>query len=210
VVRAEQLTLRLPDGRVIVPEVNLTVAPGDRVLVTGPTGAGKSTLFRALAGIWPFGDGQVHVPAQARLLFLPQRPYLPVGTLRDVVAYPSPAGSVDDDAIRSALADVGLAGLADGLDVLDNWSLQLSGGEQQRLAIARAVLQQPDWLFLDEATAALDDAAEHAMYSLLQRRLPGAAIVSIAHRSGVAAFHDREVSLAPVAPVAPPALVAVG
>ncbi len=202
-MRAEQLELALPDGRVIVPAMDLTIEPADRVLITGPTGVGKSTLFRALAGIWPFGTGEVHVPAQARVLFLPQRPYLPVGSLRDAVVYPATSSSFDDTTVRGALEAVGLGGFADRLGDVDNWSLQLSGGEQQRLAIARAVLQQPDWLFLDEATAAVDDAAEQELYSLLRRSLPGTAIVSIAHRAGVSAFHTRHISLAPSALVTP-------
>ena len=194
-IRAEQLSLRVPDGRVIVPQLNFTIEAGDRVLVSGPTGAGKSTVFRALAGIWPFGDGLVHVPAHASRLFLPQRPYLPVGSLREVVAYPAPAQRVDDETLREVLTAVGLRSLTERLDDVDNWALQLSGGEQQRLAIARALLLKPDWLFLDEATAALDEAAEQQLYTLLQRRLPGSAIVSIAHRAGVAAFHDQRISL---------------
>ncbi len=201
-VRAEHLQLSLPDGRVILPDTSLAVRPGDRVLINGPTGVGKSTLFRALAGIWPFGKGQIQVPEQARLLFLPQRPYLPIASLREAVAYPAPSASFDDAAMRDVLEATGLGSFARRLDEVENWSMQLSGGEQQRLAIARALLQRPDWLFLDEATAALDEAAERDLYALLRRRLPNAAIVSIAHRPGVAAFHQTRVALAPSGDVA--------
>jgi putative ATP-binding cassette transporter len=196
-VNADHLELALPDGRVIVPDVSLAVQPGESVLISGPTGVGKSTLFRALAGIWPFGKGQVHIPTDARLLFLPQRPYLPIASLRDATLYPSLAAAdgFDDAAIREVLAAVGLGAFAERLDDVDNWSLQMSGGEQQRLAIARAILQRPDWLFLDEATAALDDESEQQMYTLLKERLPHAAIVSIAHRQGVAGFHGRHIAL---------------
>jgi len=158
---------------------------------------GKSTLFRALAGIWPFGKGEIQVPSHARLLFLPQRPYLPIASLRDVVSYPSPGGSFDDAAVRDALQATGLEALGSRLDEFQNWSNRLSGGEQQRLAVARALLHQPDWLFLDEATSALDDDSERRMYTLVRERLPETALVSIAHRAGVAAFHDEHLALEP-------------
>src|SRR5262249_41367446 len=150
-----------------------------RVLISGPTGAGKSTLFRALAGIWPFGHGEIQVPARARVLFLPQRAYLPIASLRDAVSYPAGGGALADGALREALRATGLEGLVDRLDEVENWSNGLSVGEQQRLAVSRALLQRPDWLFLDEATAALDEASERALYALLCERLPDAAIVSI-------------------------------
>jgi putative ATP-binding cassette transporter len=171
------------------------IPPKDRLLITGPTGAGKTTLFRALAGIWPFGHGCVEVPERARTLFLPQRPYLPIASLRDVVSYPAPGGTFPDDAALWSLRAVGLAAFGARLDEVQNWSIQMSGGEQQRLAIARALLHRPDWLFLDEATSALDEAGEAKVYALLVETLPGAAIVSIAHRLGVGPFHNRRLKL---------------
>jgi putative ATP-binding cassette transporter len=194
-IRADRLQLALPDGSVLVPEMDLAIERGDTLLITGPTGAGKSTLFRALAGIWPFGTGEVRVPEEAHLLFLPQRPYLPIGSLREVVTFPAADGSFDDEEIRCILTAAGLGSFVDRLEDVDNWTLQMSGGEQQRLAIVRAILQKPDWLFLDEATAALDDASEAQLYALLRLRLPETAIVSIAHRAGVAPFHARHLEL---------------
>jgi putative ATP-binding cassette transporter len=196
-VRAEHLDLALPNGRVLLADAALAIEPGARLLIAGPSGAGKSTLFRALAGIWPYGRGTVRVPRGARVLFLPQKPYIPIASLRDAVAYPGAPGTFDDATVRSALADVGLAGLADRLDERENWSMRLSGGEQQRLAIARALLHAPDWLFLDEATASLDEASERKLYEVLAARLPRAAIVSIAHRPTVAPFHARRVTFVP-------------
>jgi putative ATP-binding cassette transporter len=167
------------------------VGPGERVLISGPSGSGKSTLFRALAGIWPYGKGQVTVPKDAKILFLPQKPYIPIGTLSEAVAYPAAPGAFGADAIREALAASKLEPLADRLDETRNWTLALSLGEQQRLALARALLHRPDFLFLDEATSSLDEATEAYLYGLLKERLPQAAIVSIAHRPTVAAHHDR-------------------
>lgn len=191
----EGVSLALPDGRVLVEDAAARIAPGDTVLVTGPSGSGKSTLFRAMAGIWPFGGGRVRLPAGARALFLPQRPYLPLGTLRRALCYPADPAGVPDEAVRAALRDAGLGHLEPRLDEEEAWDRRLSGGEQQRVALARALLLKPDWLFLDEATASLDPEAEAAFYTLLRERLPKAAMVSIAHRPAVAKYHDRALRL---------------
>ena len=196
-LRADDLNLALPNGRVIVADASLEIEPGARILLTGPSGSGKSTLFRALAGIWPFGNGRVRVPANARVLFLPQKPYLPIGTLRDAVSFPAESGTFSDDRIRETLRACRLDQFAERLDESQNWALSMSGGEQQRLAIARALLNRPGWLFLDEATSSLDEPVETHLYRLLRDRLPDATIISIAHRPGVAAFHDRHWSLVP-------------
>jgi putative ATP-binding cassette transporter len=187
----EDVTLALPDGRVLLSGAAASIAPGESVLIAGPSGSGKSTLFRAIAGIWPFGSGRVRVPAGASVLFLPQRPYLPLGSLRRVLCYPRDAAEFDDAAVRAALADAGLGHLAPRLDEEDAWDRRLSGGEQQRVALARALLLQPDWLFLDEATASLDPEAEARFYGLLRERLPSTTLVSIAHRPAVAQYHQR-------------------
>jgi vitamin B12/bleomycin/antimicrobial peptide transport system ATP-binding/permease protein len=194
-VRLEDLTLDLPRGEPLMAHATMEFQPGVSVVVTGRSGSGKSTLFRALAGIWPFGGGHVARPPAERCLFLPQRPYIPLGTLRHVVTYPLPPQAVPRDAVAAALTDVGLDGLVEHLDQDRNWPQVLSGGEQQRLALARALLVKPDWLFLDEATASLDPEAEAALYQLLKKRLPETTIVSIAHRPAVAAFHDKRLVL---------------
>lgn len=186
----EDVTLAVPDGQVLMSHQNLAFSPGESVVISGRSGLGKSTLVRAIAGIWPFGSGAVHRP-QARALFLPQQPYIPLGTLRHAITYPLPPESIEDAAVRDTLAAVGLGRLDERLDEEDNWALHLSGGEQQRLAIGRALLVRPDWLFLDEATASLDPDAETELYRLLKKRLPETTIVSVAHRQSVAAFHDR-------------------
>ena len=193
----EALTLRLPDGRAIVRVHRLSLAEGEPVLLTGPSGSGKSTFFRALAGIWPYGDGAIHVPEGRSVMLLPQRPYLPLGTLRGALCYPSTPDAYPDNEIRRALQAVGLPLLLDRLDDEDNWPARLSGGEQQRLAMARALLAKPDWLFLDEATASLDEASEAVVYRSLAEHLPKTTVVSIGHRSTLMAFHRRKLDLKP-------------
>jgi len=195
VVSLEGLHLRLPDGRVLLENAALELRVGERVLLTGASASGKSTLFRALAGIWPFGTGQLRTPEGERTLFLPQRPYLPLGTLRRVLCYPAAANAFSDAEIKASLADAGLSHLATRLDAEEAWTQLLSGGEQQRVALARALLLKPDWLFLDEATASLDPVAERALYETLAARLPGAMIFSIAHRPAVAEYHSRHITM---------------
>jgi vitamin B12/bleomycin/antimicrobial peptide transport system ATP-binding/permease protein len=196
-VAIRDLALDLPDGRPLVATNGFELRAGRHALLTGPSGIGKSTVFRAIAGIWPFGHGRVEMPPGARTLFLPQRPYLTIGTLREVVSYPSGAGRFPDEAVIEALRLCQLEAFAGRLDESDHWAQRLSPGEQQRVALARALLHAPDWLFLDEATAALDDATERALYELLRARLPRTTLVSIAHRPGVAGFHQTVFRLEP-------------
>ena len=190
-VELPDVAVNLPDGKPLVTAHDISIPAGDRTLVTGPSGAGKSTLFRAIAGIWPFGKGRIVVPAGARLMMLPQRPYFPVGTLAAAVSYPAKQGAFSAAQIASALRDVGLPALVERLDEDAHWNRMLSLGEQQRLGLARALLEAPDYLFLDEATASLDEASESALYKLLQERLPNTTLVSIGHRSTLVAFHRR-------------------
>ncbi len=176
----DNLTLTLPDGRKLLDHVSLTLKPGELITISGPSGAGKSTLFRAIAGIWPFGSGEISRPS-GRLLFLPQKPYFPLGTLRRNLAYPAATESVTDEAAAEVLAAVGLEHLISQLEEATNWGLALSGGEQQRLALARALLAKPDWLFLDEATSALDKPLAEEIRATLRTHLPGTTIVAISH-----------------------------
>ena len=191
------VALSLPGGRSLVRGVTLDFRPGDTALISGPSGAGKSTIFRAIAGIWPFGSGEVRLPRGARVLFLPQKPYLPIGTLREVVSYPMPASGIDDAGLRAALEAVGLPALAPRLDESAHWALALSPGEQQRIAFARALVQKPDWLFLDEATSAVDEETETQLYSLIRDRLPATTVVSVGHRSTLRPFHARRLVVTP-------------
>jgi len=194
---ADELTVSLPTGEEIVHASGLAIGPAERVLVTGPSGSGKTSLFRALGGVWPFGAGTIRIPQGAKLLVLPQKPYLPLGTLRGALAYPGPDDAFTPDEIDEVLDATGLSHLRAALDETAYWADRLSMGEQQRLSIARALLQKPDWLFLDEATAALDEPAEGMLYRLLLERLPDAAIVSIGHRSSLVVFHERFLALKP-------------
>ena len=188
----ERLDIDRPNGQPLLDGVKLVLVRGDTVLMWGPSGAGKSTLLRAIAGIWPYGSGAIRLPGDARILFLPQKPYLPLGTLRRIVSFPTPEGGVADAVLREALTTVELPELAERLDEAGNWALSLSPGEQQRIAFARALVQRPDWLFLDEATAAVDEATERHLYRMLRARLPGATVFSVGHRETLRSFHGRQ------------------
>jgi putative ATP-binding cassette transporter len=190
-LETHDLTVALPDGTVLLAAAAFRAGPGDSVLLQGPSGSGKSTLFRTLAGIWPFASGTLERPADA--MFIPQRPYFPNGPLRDALAYPETPSRYTDEQLRQALTDALLPQLADQLDLADAWSQKLSGGEQQRLAIARVLLKKPIWVFADEATSALDEASENKVYKRLLALVQSAqgAIISIAHQPTVAAFHTQ-------------------
>ena len=190
----QDLSITLPDGLPLLTACTLALPHGSRILVTGASGAGKSTLLRALAGIWPYGNGTITLPAGAKRLFLPQRPYLVLGSLRRALSYPRTAAASDEEIAR-ILTCVGLDHFSARLDDVDDWSRILSLGEQQRLAFARILLIRPDWIFLDEATSALDEPRERALYELLHQELPSASMISIGHRSTLFALHDTELHL---------------
>ncbi len=193
--RTQNLQVQLPDGRTLVENCSVELKSGDRLLVTGASGCGKSTFLRTISGIWPFGSGTVSLSHNEMTLFLPQRPYLPLGTLRRATYYPLEADTCDAR-LHEVLHLVQMEKLIDRLDDIDDWSRILSLGEQQRIAFARVLLVKPQWVFLDEATSALDEQREMDMYTLLHKELPTTGIVSIGHRSTLFSLHDRELHLA--------------
>jgi putative ATP-binding cassette transporter len=190
----KDLAVQLPNGMPLVNATGITIKLGEKVLVSGPSGSGKSTLFRALAGIWPFGAGKVEIPKNAKVMMLPQRPYFPIAPLAAAVAYPAEPGQYDNAKIAELITAVGLPKLAARIEEEAHWNRMLSLGEQQRLGLARALLHAPDYLFLDEATASLDEPSEAALYQLLAERLAQATIISIGHRATLAAFHKRRLT----------------
>jgi putative ATP-binding cassette transporter len=191
----KQLLVRLPNATPLVSATDFNLRAGERTLVTGPSGAGKSTLFRAIAGIWPFGSGSISIPANASLMMLPQKPYFPIGPLHAAIVYPAETEAFSPDRVRDVLTLVGLPQLSARLEQEAHWNRMLSLGEQQRLGLARALLHAPKYLFLDEATASLDEPSEAALYRLLEEKLPATTVISIGHRSTLTAFHQRNIVL---------------
>ena len=194
-VALRDVTLALPNGTALLSDVDAKLERGERVLVSGPSGSGKSTLFRAIAGLWPFGAGRIERPDTGECLFLPQKPYLPIGTLRGALSYPASEGAFSDDVLRARLEACHLGHLAGRLDEVAHWEQRLSPGEQQRVAFARALLHAAAWLFMDEASSALDSDMEGQLYALLERELPETTWVSIAHRAAIEKFHRRRLAI---------------
>jgi putative ATP-binding cassette transporter len=191
----ERVSVWLADGGVVISEATTDIEPGERVLVVGDSGTGKSTLLRAIGGLWPWGTGTIYLPPREEMMFLPQRPYMPLGTLRQAVTYPAHVERFTDDQIKGALIRVGLPEFVNRLDDDERWDRLMSLGQQQRLAFGRVLLHQPKWVFLDEATAALDEENQQRVMSIFDEELPQTSIVSIGHRPGLEAFHRRTLHL---------------
>ena len=187
----KHLDVELPTGKLQISANDVTIKHGEKVLIKGRTGAGKTTVFRVLSGIWPFGEGEVVLPKGKKVIVLPQKPYFPIGTLADAITYPEPAGTYSREDMVKALQLVGMADYAARLDEEGHWNMMCSGGEQQRLAIARALLYKPDYMFFDEATASMDEPSEMELYTMLNEEMADATIISIGHRSSLAQFHNR-------------------
>jgi putative ATP-binding cassette transporter len=194
-LRFDDLRITTVDGNIVIGDANSEVSKGERVLIVGPSGSGKSTLFRAIAGLWPWGAGKITLPDLSKMMFMPQRPYLPLGTLRAALAYPASPRKFPMATLKKVLNRCGLEALIPRLGDQERWDRVLSGGEQQRLAFCRLLLHKPDWVFMDEATSALDEESQISMMSLFQKELAGSTLVSIAHRPGLDAFHSRTLML---------------
>ena len=206
-LRIENLSISLSNGASLIEDASVQIAPGEKVLFKGESGSGKSTLIRAVAGLWPWGEGTILLPKGASIGFIPQRPYLPIGTLRDALLYPGGDANVSNEDLGAILRRCGLAHLARRLDTEDNWSSTLSGGEAQRIGFCRALLAKPDILILDEPTSALDEPSQLRMMELLDEELPHATILHVAHRPGLEAFHTREISIVRKDPGKPGSIV---
>ncbi len=192
----ENLSIADRGGRVMIHEASTAIHRGEKVMLAGESGAGKSTLIRALAGLWPWGSGLIRLPKEASIAFLPQRPYLPVGTLRQALVYPQAGLGLSDEAMAEAMRRCGLGFLIRRLDEADvRWDQVLSGGERQRVAFCRLLLQKPQIIIMDEATSALDEDSQHSMLSLLRNELRESTVISVGHRSGIEEFHDRKLML---------------
>jgi putative ATP-binding cassette transporter len=187
----KHLDVELPTGKLQISANDVTIKHGEKVLVKGRTGAGKTTVFRVISGIWPFGEGEIVLPKGKKVIVLPQKPYFPIGSLADAITYPEPSGTYSREDMTRALQLVGMADYASRLDEEGHWNMICSGGEQQRLAIARALLYKPDYMFFDEATASMDEPSEMELYTMLSEEMADATIISIGHRSSLAQFHNR-------------------
>jgi putative ATP-binding cassette transporter len=190
-----KLSLTLPNGTPLLNNLQINIKSGDKLLFTGASGVGKSTLLRTLAGIWPYGHGKISIPLSKKFMFLPQKPYLPLGTLREALAYPNKTTDFTEEKFSTVLKLCNLEKFQYELAVVRNWSQELSQGEQQLIAFARIFLKKPDWIFLDEATSALDEPLEIKMYETLYQQLPDATVISVGHRRSLQQFHEKKIEI---------------
>jgi vitamin B12/bleomycin/antimicrobial peptide transport system ATP-binding/permease protein len=193
-IHIEGLSVADRAGRVVINDASITIRTGEKVMLAGESGSGKSILIRALAGLWPWGSGSIRVPKGVKIAFVPQRPYLPLGTLREALSYPDPA-AVTQDVMIAAMHRCGLGYLTKQLDSEARWDQTLSGGERQRVAFVRLMIQKPQIIIMDEATSALDEDSQFSLLSLLHQELAAATVISVAHRSGIEEFHTRKILL---------------
>lgn len=194
-ITTKNLTIYSPQKERLLHDVNLDFIHGHHYFIRGMSGLGKSTLVRVLAGVWPYGSGEIFRPEGKQLMYLPQNPFMPLGSLRDALLFPDQNLAVSDQEMKSLLHDCGLLELENRLHDVAPWSQQLSPGEQQRISIVRVLLQKPDWVFLDESTSALDLEYEQQMYELLKTRLPNCSLISVGHRPSLADYHDQQIDL---------------
>lgn len=194
-IQIENLSLAHRNGRVVIDDASIRIEPGEKVLIAGESGTGKSTLIRALAGLWPWGSGRIAFPRGVRYAFLPQKPYMPRGTLKDLMLYPDGDVAVDDDVIRAAMERCGLGYMVKRLHEEDDWDRVLSGGERQRIAFCRLLIQKPAIIVMDEATAALDEGSQDSLLSMLEDELVASTVISVGHRPGLEEFHGRKITL---------------
>jgi len=194
-IHLADLSVAHSNGRVVINDASVVIAPGEKVLIAGESGTGKSTLIRAIAGLWPWGSGSIALPPGKRVAFVPQKPYLPIGTLRNALLYPEAESRVDDAAVQEALQRCGLAYLGRRLDEEERWDHTLSGGERQRVAFARLLIQKPDIIVMDEATSALDEGSQDSLLSMIENELAYATVISVGHRPGLEDFHERKITL---------------
>lgn len=193
-IHIADLSIAHSNGRIVIADASVTIAAGEKVLIAGESGTGKSTLIRAIAGLWPWGSGTIRLPRGKRVAFVPQKPYLPIGTLRNALLYPEAESRVEDAVVMAALERCGLAYLGRRLDIEERWDQTLSGGERQRVAFARLLIQKPDIIIMDEATSALDEGSQDALLRLMESEFAYATIISVGHRPGLEDFHERKIT----------------